>query len=436
MYHRQNYMLLGQGGPRQLLQEQQPVGGACQCECPSTEQHGVNPGWIALALFLGILAGCLSMLLVQCRRRRRELRYMDKAGNTATRQSLVMMQALPAAGPAASAGRHQQLGALPALPPSAPASVAGSARTAAAGAGPNQKYYSPLNSNKGHGSVVAALSELRTSLHYGSDNGGDTHSVAASDQHAPRDKGAAAPSQLGGAAGDSQRPREFSQHGMRGQAQQQQHSSGHGGAAGAAWGAPAQAQAAPCAGQQRHSEPEAMLQGSVVYGAVGAMLPQEVSSSMLSADGQPLLAEDSSPLPTSHAAAPQPSKHHAAGAAVAPSPRQQAQLMSSPVKGAAAAGSSPGVASTTTAGSAKSPAGATDIEDEYDESDLDEDWKALLGGVDARLKLQGARPLNARERAIAIKKLLVATGTRGVEFALNSTLQEVLRFRQIHGDAQ
>jgi hypothetical protein len=74
--------------------------------------------------------------------------------------------------------------------------VAGSARTAAAGAGPNQKYYSPLNSNKGHGSVVAALSELRTSLHYGSDNGGDTHSVAASDQHAPRDKGAAAPSQV------------------------------------------------------------------------------------------------------------------------------------------------------------------------------------------------------------------------------------------------
>jgi hypothetical protein len=101
-----HHLLLGQAGPRQLLQEQQvgprlllllplvvkatpltsthcpfalqPVGGACQCECPSTEQHGVNPGWIALALFLGILAGCLSTLLVQCRRRRRELRYMDK----------------------------------------------------------------------------------------------------------------------------------------------------------------------------------------------------------------------------------------------------------------------------------------------------------------------------------------------------------------------
>lgn len=154
---------------------------------------------------------------------------------------------------------------------------------------------------------------------------------------------------------------------------------------------------------------------------------------MLSADG-PLLAEDSSRLPTPQAAAPQPSKQ--AAGAVAPSPRQQAQLLSSPTKGAAA-GSSPGVASTTTTGSAKqaaSPAGATDIEDEYEESDLDEDWKALLGGIDARLKLQGARPMSARERAIAIKKLLVATGTRGVEFALNSTLQEVLRFRQMHGD--
>lgn len=161
---------------------------------------------------------------------------------------------------------------------------------------------------------------------------------------------------------------------------------------------------------------------------------------MLSADG-PLLVEDSSRLPTPHAAAPQPSKHAAgaAGVAVAPSPRQQAQLLSSPTKGAAA-GSSPGVASTTTTGSAKqagSPAGgATDIEDEYEESDLDEDWKALLGGVDARLKLQGARAMNARERAIAIKKLLVATGTRGVEFALNSTLQEVLLFRHMHGDTQ
>lgn len=100
-----------------------------------------------------------------------------------------MMQALPAA------PNQQQPGTLPALPPSAPASVAGSTRTAA-GAGPNHKYYSPLNSNKGHGSVVAALTELRSSLHYGSDNGGDTHSVAASDQHAPRDKGTPAASQV------------------------------------------------------------------------------------------------------------------------------------------------------------------------------------------------------------------------------------------------
>jgi hypothetical protein len=132
---------------------------------------------------------------------------------------------------------------------------------------------------------------------------------------------------------------------------------------------------------------------------------------------------------------------------VEPSPRQQAQLLSSPVKGAAAAaaapavtaasaaaagasGSSPGVGSTGSNKRTPSPAAGTDIEDEYEESDLDDDWKALLGGVDARLKAVNMRPMNARERAIAIKKLLVATGTRGVEFALNTTLQVSWSFRQ------
>jgi hypothetical protein len=178
-------------------------------------------------------------------------------------------------------------------------------------------------------------------------------------------------------------------------------------------------------------------------------LPQEVSSSMLSADG-PLLAEDSSPLPTAQAAAPSSSQaamQHMAvapaaqAAGVEPSPRQQAQLLCSPVKGAAAApaasavaagasGSSPGVASTGSNKRTPSPAAGTDIEDEYEESDLDDDWKALLGGVDARLKAVNMRPMNARERAIAIKKLLVATGTRGVEFALNTTLQVSWSLRQ------
>lgn len=104
-----------------------------------------------------------------------------------------------------------------------------------------------------------------------------------------------------------------------------------------------------------------------------------------------------------------------AAAAVAPSPRQHAQLPSSPDKPAAATGGEQ-------RRQAASPSGA-EIEDEYEDHELDDDWRALLGGVDARLNMQGARPMNARERAVAIKKLLVATGTRGVEFALNTTLQ-------------
>lgn len=166
------------------------------------------------------------------------------------RQSLVMMQALPAASRTPVNGTQQPglpvSAALPPLPPSAPGSVAGSARAA----GPN-KYYSPLNTNKGTGSVVAALSEMRSSMHYGSDNGGDTHSVAASDQQAPRDKNGA----LGVAGNQGQRPRDFSQHGMRVQVQQQANP----GAADAAWGGSAQA---PTGGAQHQaiSNPEGMLQ--------------------------------------------------------------------------------------------------------------------------------------------------------------------------------
>jgi hypothetical protein len=104
-----------------------------------------------------------------------------------------MMQALPA--PDATPVNSMQQSCLPvsaAALPSAPASIAGSARAA----GPN-KYYSPLNTNKGQGSVVAQLLEMRSSMHYGSDNGGDTHSLAASDQQAPRDKNVAVTSQVG-----------------------------------------------------------------------------------------------------------------------------------------------------------------------------------------------------------------------------------------------
>jgi hypothetical protein len=103
---------------------------------------------------------------------------------TTVRQSLVMMHALPAPHTPDHASHQLALpvssaaAGLPPLPH--PASTKG---------GPNSKYFSPLNTNKGHNSVVAQLAEMRSSMHVGgSDNGGDTHSVAASDQQAPRDK--------------------------------------------------------------------------------------------------------------------------------------------------------------------------------------------------------------------------------------------------------
>ncbi len=56
--------------------------------------------------------------------------------------------------------------------------------------------------------------------------------------------------------------------------------------------------------------------------------------------------------------------------------------------------------------------------------------KALLNDLDGRLSKRGASPMAPRERAVAIKKLLVATGSRGVDFAMQATLDEVLRFRR------
>lgn len=78
-----------------------------------------------------------------------------------------------------------------------------------------------------------------------------------------------------------------------------------------------------------------------------------------------------------------------------------------------------------------SPA-VTEIDSEYDLEDLDDDWKALLGDLDSRLRTRGNPTLTPPERAVAIKTLLVATGSRGVEHAMKTALEEVLRFRKHH----
>lgn len=92
-------------------------------------------------------------------------------------------------------------------------------------------------------------------------------------------------------------------------------------------------------------------------------------------------------------------------------------------------------ATTAATGSNKAQAESSlhEVDDAYEEEELDDDWKRLLGDVDDRLLAQNQRVMNARERSVAIKKLLVATGTRGVDFAMNAALEEVLQFRKFHG---
>eukprot|EP00882_Tetradesmus_deserticola_P025571 GHRQ01028099.1.p2 GENE.GHRQ01028099.1~~GHRQ01028099.1.p2 ORF type:complete len:137 (+),score=39.47 GHRQ01028099.1:1460-1870(+) len=121
------------------------------------------------------------------------------------------------------------------------------------------------------------------------------------------------------------------------------------------------------------------------------------------------------------AVAAMPGAHAAAALAVA---------SSEPAANSAAAGETGRAASNLRA---QPSAAESEIADEYEEADLDDDWRALLNDVDARLLAQGARAMDAPERAVAIKKMLVATGTRGVDFAMHGTVQEVLSYRRFRG---
>ncbi|KAF6263484.1 hypothetical protein COO60DRAFT_1489895 [Scenedesmus sp. NREL 46B-D3] len=139
-------------------------------------------------------------------------------------------------------------------------------------------------------------------------------------------------------------------------------------------------------------------------------------------------------LPVSSGGAPAAtSGGHAAAVAVAAAAAAPviAVASSTPAANTAAADAACGAA----AGLQAEPSAAeSEIADEYEEADLDDDWKALLNDVDARLVAQGARAMDAPERAVAIKKMLVATGTRGVDFAMHATVQEVLGFRRFRGN--
>lgn len=65
----------------------------------------------------------------------------------------------------------------------------------------------------------------------------------------------------------------------------------------------------------------------------------------------------------------------------------------------------------------------------YDVDDLDSDWQNLLDNVDALLVRDGRPAMLPQERPVAVRKLVAATGTRGVEYALGAAVAEIVKFR-------
>ncbi|GMH36090.1 hypothetical protein BSKO_03958 [Bryopsis sp. KO-2023] len=74
--------------------------------------------------------------------------------------------------------------------------------------------------------------------------------------------------------------------------------------------------------------------------------------------------------------------------------------------------------------------GALQILNEYAMTDLNDDWKEILGAVDRLLADQGEPPLDKRERSMAMKALLSASESDGVDLALEGALTEVLNCRE------
>ncbi|CAK0783139.1 hypothetical protein CVIRNUC_006335 [Coccomyxa viridis] len=66
----------------------------------------------------------------------------------------------------------------------------------------------------------------------------------------------------------------------------------------------------------------------------------------------------------------------------------------------------------------------------YDLDDLDDEWKALLNELEDRLLQQGAQGMDATDRAVAIRTLIVSTAREAPEVALESALKQILRYRK------
>jgi hypothetical protein len=61
----------------------------------------------------------------------------------------------------------------------------------------------------------------------------------------------------------------------------------------------------------------------------------------------------------------------------------------------------------------------------YEVEDLDEEWGALVGEVDARLTARRAKPCDARERAVVVRALLASGPAEPAEAALDRAARVV-----------
>ncbi|KAG2452586.1 hypothetical protein HYH02_002823 [Chlamydomonas schloesseri] len=69
------------------------------------------------------------------------------------------------------------------------------------------------------------------------------------------------------------------------------------------------------------------------------------------------------------------------------------------------------------------------VAEAYAAEDLDDAWLVVLGDLEQMLAARGQPALGAQERAVAIRRLIELTGSRGLQFALETALKDVLRHR-------
>ncbi|KAG2446026.1 hypothetical protein HXX76_000628 [Chlamydomonas incerta] len=69
------------------------------------------------------------------------------------------------------------------------------------------------------------------------------------------------------------------------------------------------------------------------------------------------------------------------------------------------------------------------VAEAYAAEDLDDAWLVVLGDLETMLAQREQPALGAQERAVAIRRLIELTGSRGLQVALETALKEVLRHR-------